>query len=146
MAAKGEGEFAVGDWCRFCKAKNTCRARAEEYLRLAQMEFKPPELLSEEEIAEVLKVADELAKWSAPNSTQAVISKIFCIFFGILSQKRNSIIPIGNIQKSGWYRKAPVKSIRSTQNHALDIPQPAQEIPVRKRIGQVIPNTDSKIR
>ena len=32
-------EFAVGDWCRFCKAKNTCRARAEEYLRLAQMEF-----------------------------------------------------------------------------------------------------------
>lgn len=65
MAAQGEGEFAVGDWCRFCKAKNTCRARAEEYLRLAQMEFKPPELLSEEEIAEVLKVADELAKWSA---------------------------------------------------------------------------------
>lgn len=65
MAAKGEGEFSVGDWCRFCKAKNTCRARAEEYLRLAQMEFKPPELLSEEEIAEVLKVADELAKWSA---------------------------------------------------------------------------------
>ena len=65
IAAKGEGEFAVGDWCRFCKAKNTCRARAEEYLRLAQMEFKPPELLSEEEIAEVLKVADELAKWSA---------------------------------------------------------------------------------
>ena len=80
--------------------------------------------------------------YTAPNSTQAVISKIFCIFFGILSQKRNSIIPIGNIQKSGWYRKAPVKSIRSTQNHALDIPQPAQEIPVRKRIGQVIPNTD----
>lgn len=65
MAAKGEGEFTVGDRCRFCKAKNTCRARAEEYLRLAQMEFKPPELLSEEEIAEVLKVADELAKWSA---------------------------------------------------------------------------------
>lgn len=65
MAAKGDGEFAVGDWCRFCKAKNTCRARAEEYLRLAQMEFKPPELLSEEEIAEVLKVADELAKWAA---------------------------------------------------------------------------------
>ena len=65
MAAKGEGEFVVGDWCRFCKAKNTCRARAEEYLRLAQMEFKPPELLSEEEIAEVLKVADELAKWAA---------------------------------------------------------------------------------
>ena len=65
LAIHGEGEFHCGSWCRFCKAKNTCRARAEEYLRLAQMEFKPPALLSDEEIAEVLKVADELAKWSA---------------------------------------------------------------------------------
>ena len=65
LAIKGEGEFHSGDWCRFCRAKNTCRARAEEYLRLAQMEFKAPPLLSDEEIAEVLKVADELAKWSA---------------------------------------------------------------------------------
>ena len=65
LAIRGEGEFHCGSWCRFCKAKNTCRARAEEYLRLAQMEFKPPALLSDEEISEVLKVADELAKWSA---------------------------------------------------------------------------------
>lgn len=65
LAINGEGEFRCGSWCRFCKAKSTCRARAEEYLRLAQMEFKPPALLSDEEIAEVLKVADELAKWSA---------------------------------------------------------------------------------
>ena len=65
LAIKGEGEFHSGDWCRFCRAKNTCRARAEEYLRLAQMEFKQPPLLTDEEIAEVLKVADELAKWSA---------------------------------------------------------------------------------
>lgn len=65
LAIHGEGEFHCGSWCRFCKAKNTCRARAEEYLRLVQMEFKPPALLSDEEIAEVLKVADELARWSA---------------------------------------------------------------------------------
>lgn len=65
LAIRGEGEFHCGSWCRFCKAKNTCRARAEEYLRLAQMEFKPLALLSDEEIAEVLKVADELARWSA---------------------------------------------------------------------------------
>lgn len=65
LAIHGEGEFQCGAWCRFCKAKNTCRARAEEYLKLAQMEFCPPSLLTDEEIAEVLKVADELAKWSA---------------------------------------------------------------------------------
>lgn len=65
LAINGEGEFRCGSWCRFCKAKNTCRARAEEYLKLAQMEFKAPALLSDEEIAEVLKVADDLAKWAA---------------------------------------------------------------------------------
>ncbi len=65
LAISGEGEFRSGSWCRFCKAKDTCRARAEEYLRLAQMEFKAPALLTDDEIAEVLKVADELARWSA---------------------------------------------------------------------------------
>jgi len=65
LAVNGEGEFRSGPWCRFCKAKNTCRARAEEYLKLAQMEFRALALLTDEEIAEVLKVADELAKWSA---------------------------------------------------------------------------------
>ena len=65
LAIAGEGEFRSGSWCRFCKAKNTCRARAEEFLRLAQMEFKAPALLTDDEIAEVLKVADELARWSA---------------------------------------------------------------------------------
>lgn len=65
MALSGEGEFCAGDWCRFCKAKNTCRARAESFLKLAQKEFAPPPTLSDEEIAEVLKVADELSKWAA---------------------------------------------------------------------------------
>lgn len=65
LAAKGEGEFISGAWCRFCKARNQCRARAEEFLKLAQMEFRPPALLTEKEIAEVLSVADDLAKWAA---------------------------------------------------------------------------------
>ncbi len=65
MALAGEGEFHAGSWCRFCKAKNQCRARAEEFLRLAKMEFRPPDLLSEEEISEILKISDELAKWVA---------------------------------------------------------------------------------
>ena len=65
MALMGAGEFKAGSWCRFCKARNQCRARAEEFLSLAKMEFQAPALLSDEEIAEVLKVADELAKWAA---------------------------------------------------------------------------------
>lgn len=65
MALKGEGEFSPGEWCRFCKARNTCRARADQYLALAKMEFRDPPLLTDEEVSEVLKVADDLAKWAA---------------------------------------------------------------------------------
>ena len=65
MALMGAGEFKAGSWCRFCKARNQCRAMAEEFLSLAKLEFQAPALLSDEEIAEVLKVADELAKWAA---------------------------------------------------------------------------------
>ena len=64
MALMGAGEFKAGSWCRFCKARNQCRARAEEFLALAKMEFQEPALLSDDEIAEILKVADELAKWA----------------------------------------------------------------------------------
>ncbi len=39
LAYEGEGEFAVGDHCQFCKAKATCRKRAEYAMELAQYEF-----------------------------------------------------------------------------------------------------------
>ncbi len=70
-ALAGEGEYAAGDHCRFCKARFTCRERANEYLRLAQMEFREAPLLSEEEIAEVLAKADALKKWAEEIYTYA---------------------------------------------------------------------------
>lgn len=36
LAAKGEGDFVSGSWCRFCKARNTCRARAESFWSLPE--------------------------------------------------------------------------------------------------------------
>ena len=63
MAMAGEGEFVVGDHCRFCKARKTCRARAEYNLELTKLEFKSPELLDDSEIGEVLRKADQLAHW-----------------------------------------------------------------------------------
>ena len=70
-ALSGEGEFKAGDHCRFCKARFTCRARAEEYLKLARMEFAEPVLMSDEEIAEVLSKADALKKWAEEVYTYA---------------------------------------------------------------------------
>lgn len=65
MALMGAGEFKSGTWCRFCKARNQCRTRAEEFLNIAKMEFRQPALLSDAEISEVLRVADELSKWAS---------------------------------------------------------------------------------
>lgn len=63
QAYAGEGEFKVGDHCRFCKARVTCRARAEYNLELTKLDFVDPALLTDEEIGEVLRRADELDHW-----------------------------------------------------------------------------------
>lgn len=65
QALMGAGEFMAGSWCRFCKARNQCRVRAESFLEMAKLEFTQPALLSDEEIADVIAKADELAKWAA---------------------------------------------------------------------------------
>ena len=60
----GSGEFLPGEWCQFCKAKAQCRARSDFNTSLAQLEFKTPALLSEEEFSEVLSKAQNLRTWS----------------------------------------------------------------------------------
>lgn len=63
LAYKGEGEFKCGDWCRFCKAKATCRARAEDFFTLEKSAELPKELLSNHEIGEILERASRLKNW-----------------------------------------------------------------------------------
>ena len=64
MAYRGEGEYAPGSWCQFCKAAVKCRARAEAKLQLARYEFAMPPLLSDEEIEDILLKLDDLTKWA----------------------------------------------------------------------------------
>ncbi len=64
LAFNGEGKYQAGSWCRFCPAKNVCKARAEQNLELAKHEFKPPNLLTDEDIEEVLSKVDDLVAWS----------------------------------------------------------------------------------
>ena len=63
LAAAGEGEFAEGDWCRWCAIRGSCRARAEAQLRLAEMDFKPPAQLTDAEIGEALTMGQRLKSW-----------------------------------------------------------------------------------
>lgn len=65
LAYEGGGDFACGDWCRFCKAKAACRKRAEYNLELAKYDFAMPDTLEDAEIAAILEKADELAAWAA---------------------------------------------------------------------------------
>ena len=63
LAIKGEGEYKAGEHCQFCKAKATCRKRAEYNMELAKYDFEVPATLDHEEIASILKRVDELASW-----------------------------------------------------------------------------------
>lgn len=65
-AFNGEGEYCAGDWCRFCRAKNLCRARAT----FSQVDYdgfsgKLPPLITDNDVGEILKKADDIKKWVA---------------------------------------------------------------------------------
>ncbi len=64
LAYAGEGEYAAGPHCVFCKAKATCRKRAEYALEIASQSFKEAPTLSPEEIAEILPGIDALVSWA----------------------------------------------------------------------------------
>lgn len=65
LAYEGQGNFSCGEWCRFCKAKAECRERANANLALAQLEFRLPALLDDEEIADILGKLDALVTWAS---------------------------------------------------------------------------------
>lgn len=65
LAYEGKGDFCAGEHCRFCKARCTCRARSEYFMRLAVRDFKAPDLLTDEEIADILPIAESLNNWAA---------------------------------------------------------------------------------
>ena len=67
LAWDGHGEFAAGDHCSsyFCRARATCAARAQHAMTLAKADFAlvKPELLTDEQIGQVLARGDAVAKW-----------------------------------------------------------------------------------
>lgn len=81
-AFMGTGEFAPGEWCRFCRAKAKCRARANQNTALEDFKdciplgrsipmqaeydatgFKPSNCLTDEEIGALLVGAEGLVAW-----------------------------------------------------------------------------------
>lgn len=63
LADKGEGEFAPSEeTCKFCRAKEQCRARTEMNLKLFD-ESPDPLLISLEEAGEILSKAGDIEAW-----------------------------------------------------------------------------------
>lgn len=71
LASIGGGEFCAGDHCRFCRARKQCRARAVKNMEVLKYEFQDPALLSDDEISEIIGLADELSKWASDIYTYA---------------------------------------------------------------------------
>ena len=65
LAYEGEGEFAAGDHCQFCRVKATCRKRAEYALELAAYDFADAPTLDNTEIAAILPQIDALVSWAS---------------------------------------------------------------------------------
>lgn len=62
-AYAGEGEFVPGEHCKFCRAKAQCRARADKYTVLDDFGGATPPLLKDEEVGEILEIAQQLESW-----------------------------------------------------------------------------------
>lgn len=63
LAFEGEGELNPGDWCKFCAVRNQCKKLYDQQLEIAKYEFASPELLSDEEIADVVKRSNRFVEW-----------------------------------------------------------------------------------
>lgn len=63
MAHQGLGENIPGEWCRFCRAKAQCRARADSYSALADFGKPLPPLINNDEVGRLLTIAQGLKSW-----------------------------------------------------------------------------------
>ena len=64
LAFEGKGELNAGDWCIFCAVRNRCRKLYEQQLEVAKHEFADPELLTDEEIADIVRRTPKLIEWA----------------------------------------------------------------------------------
>lgn len=63
LAAKGAGDFAEGDWCRWCAIRGRCRARAAANTVLEDFGFRKPPELTDAEVGRVLTLGRRLQSW-----------------------------------------------------------------------------------
>lgn len=110
LAFKGEGEFCAGEHCGFCRAKSVCKARADKNLELAKYEFRTTTTLSEDDIADILGKADELAKWAKDVQEYALEQAVAGVEYngwkiveGRSNRKYTDVVKVAEILKANEY-------------------------------------------
>lgn len=63
LAYQGLGAYSPGDWCRWCKARGVCRARADHNVKLAGFDKIAPPALAPDEIGHYLDLGADVADW-----------------------------------------------------------------------------------
>lgn len=65
MAWKGEGKQKPGEWCRFCRVKGNCKARAEQIKQMNER-YKQLDamLLTDEEVSQILPMLPDIKAWT----------------------------------------------------------------------------------
>lgn len=63
-AFAGAGEFAAGDWCQWCRVKANCDTLATKSLEVTRYEFRQANLLSLDEISDILGKVDGIISWA----------------------------------------------------------------------------------
>lgn len=64
LAFSGKGELNAGDWCKFCAVRNQCRKLYEQQMEIAKHEFADPALLTDDEIADIVRRTPKLIDWA----------------------------------------------------------------------------------
>lgn len=65
LAIKGEGEFSPSEeTCRWCRAKATCKARADFMMACIDQDFTDAKLISDNDIANYLEIAPQVLAWA----------------------------------------------------------------------------------
>lgn len=78
LALSNKPPYHPGEWCssHFCPGAGACKARAEYCLALERHYGKDPALLTDEEIADAIGRAEELAKWAKALGAYALDSAL----------------------------------------------------------------------
>lgn len=105
LAYYGKGEYVAGEHCKFCRAKATCRTRANYIGELTKaLNYELPELLTAKEISKVLNIADIVTDYlktiKAHALSEAIKGKKFPGYKVVEGTSRRTIVDPLKAQKT----------------------------------------------